>query len=121
VDLNLLLQFAALLLVPLILLGLAWYFWAKTPEDFAIAQWRRVAVFCALLAVSMNALLFISDVIRFHIFNGRYANGVTEGSPIGGVLVLIAIGGAVFGRGRVAFTVFLAGLTGFGLWVAGAI
>jgi hypothetical protein len=49
------LQFAALLIVPLILLGVAWYFWVKTPENFAIAQWRRVAVFCALLAVSMNA------------------------------------------------------------------
>ena len=116
-DLRLLLQFAALLIVPLILLGLAWYFWVKTPEDFAIAQWRRVAVFCALLAASANALLVTSDVIRLNIFNHRYASGVTEASPIGGVLVLIAMGGAVFGRGRVAFTVFLAGLTGFGLWL----
>jgi hypothetical protein len=120
VDLYLLLQFAALLFVPLILLFLAWYFWIKTPEDFAIAQWRRVAVFCALLAVSMNALLFISEVIRLNIFNGRHANGVTEASSTGGVLVLIAMGGAVFGRGRVAFAVFLAGLTGFGLWLIGA-
>jgi hypothetical protein len=86
-----------------------------------VAARRRIL--CAVGGVHerMNALLFTSYVIRLNIFNRRYASGVTEASPIGGVLVLIAMGGAAFGRGRVAFTVFLAGLTGFGLWVAGTI
>jgi len=40
---------------------------------------------------------------------------------VAGVLILFAIFGSAFGRGRVPFSIFLAAVLGFGLWVSTAI
>jgi hypothetical protein len=121
-DLYSFLLFVGPLIASPVALGVAWYLWLRTPEDFDIAQWRRVLVFLGLLSASGNVVLFCAYVIRRNIFHGRYALGTGDvWSTVGFDLVLLAIFGSAFGRGRVAFSIFLAALLGFGLWVLTAI
>jgi hypothetical protein len=121
-DLYSFLLFVGPLIASPAALGVAWYLWLRTPEDFEIAQWRRVLVFLGLLSASGNVVLFCAYVIRRNIFHGRYALGTGDvWSTVGFDLVLLAIFGSAFGRGRVALSIFLAALLGFGLWVLTAI
>jgi hypothetical protein len=71
-DLYSFLIFSFLLAAPPVTLGVAWYLWLRTPEDFEIAQWRRVLVYLGLLCASANFVLFCARIIQLNIFHGRY-------------------------------------------------
>ena len=121
-DLYSFLIFSFLLIAPPVALGVAWYLWLRTPEDFEIAQWRRVLVYLGLLCASANFVLFCARIIQLNIFHGRYGLQSSDWqSSVAGVLILFATFGSAFGRGRVPFSIFLAAVLGFGLWVSTAI
>jgi len=97
-DLYSFLLFVGPLIASPAALGVAWYLWLRTPEDFEIAQWRRVLVFLGLLSASGNVVLFCVYVIRRNIFHGRYALATGDvWSTVGFDLVLLAIFGSAFG------------------------
>jgi hypothetical protein len=121
-DLYSFLIFSFLLAAPPVALGVAWYLWLRTPEDFEIAQWRRVLVYLGLLFASANFVLFCARIIQLNISHGRYGPHSSDWqSSVAGVLILFAIFGSAFGRGRVPFSIFLAAVLGFGLWVSTAV
>ena len=72
-DLYSFLLFVGPLIASPAALGVAWYLWLRTPEDFEIAQWRRVLVFLGLLFAPGNVVLFCPYVIHRNLFHGRYA------------------------------------------------
>ena len=75
-----------------------------------------------VLCASANFVLFCARIIQLNIFHGRYGLHSRDWqSSVAGVLILFAILGSAFGRGRVPFSIFLAAVLGFGLGVSTAI
>jgi hypothetical protein len=107
-----------ILFTPHIAIGLAWIFWSLSPVRFQPPKWRSIAAFLALLAGSLNIVIYWCYIawLQRH-FTTESWKGRDFAFNICQFLIGWTIIGALFGKGRVRVTLFIAGILGFFLWV----
>jgi hypothetical protein len=112
----------AVLLTPLAI-GIGWWLWFRRDRRLSIG-WRHHVLLIALLAVSANAILYYGWFAY-----GTMASNIdaaselknTLGNDVAVPLVLVAIAGAIGGKGAARPLVALAAVMGFFLWLSAGI
>jgi hypothetical protein len=117
-DVDLTLVFAAILLIPPILVGIAWLVWFRS-QRAASPEWRAVFLRIGLLASTANVLMFYTWLVYRLIAGSSPRVWMTKdlASVVAGPLVVAALLGAGFGKGAARILLALSALTGFLLWI----
>jgi hypothetical protein len=106
------------LLLPHAALAVAWTYWFRSPARFQSPMWKSLLFFAALLACSLNVVMFWGYVVWLHYHYTTDAWKMRDlVYDICLYLIAFTIAGALLGQGRVRATLCAAGVLGWFLWV----
>ncbi len=109
-----------LFLLPHIALVFPWVFWKRSlsarPE---VSTWRTTLLFLGLLSCSLNLLIYWVYMIwmAHHQTDQFWWKGRDHFETVSTCFIVFALGAAIIGKGRARFPVFLAGISGFVIWL----
>lgn len=102
-----------------IVVGLAWWVWFRTGRT-ASPTWRRVAWFIGLLAASANATMYYAW-LTYKIIHGwtPRVSRVDDllGDRAAEYLAIVALAGAMVGKGAGRLLLLFLAIIGFLLWI----
>jgi hypothetical protein len=101
---------------------MAWWFWAKQDRSASFKLRRRLTLM-GLLAASINALIYYSWLFyRLAIGSNPLVWRLKDiGCNLGASMALLALAGAIFGKGAARIPVALCALLGLMNWIPVAI
>ena len=108
---------AAVLCTPIVI-GVAWWIWLH--DRTILPRWRVHLVLTSLMAVSVNALVYYAWLAHSILASGSDSSSVlknTLGTYIAVPLTILALGGAIVGKGTARVLLLFSALTGFFFWV----
>ena len=102
--------------------GIAWWLWSLRDRS-AVQKQRRRLVLMGLLTASANAFIYYSWLLYCLIIGSTPLVWKLKDTcgDIGGYLVLLALAGAIFGKGAPRVPIAICALLGFMNWVPLAI